>query len=245
MITEGDILPFVSAELPAGPWLVFAPHPDDETFGMGGALLLAKAAGIHTELVVMTDGAQGGSSANLVQTREQETRIAAEMLGFAEVHFLGEPDRGLQPSSALANKLAEMIKSSKAGAVFFPGVNEPHPDHRATSLVVWQALQLLQAGSDLLLPAVFSYEITVQSPINLLFDITDFMVQKRAVLEVYHSQLDENNYAEIIEALNKLRSLTLPPSVTFAEGFYQYAEEQLRQSYLEWAVEQAARLLRA
>ncbi len=29
--------------LPLGPWLVFAPHADDETFGMGRSLLKANS----------------------------------------------------------------------------------------------------------------------------------------------------------------------------------------------------------
>ena len=38
---EHILVPFSVSELPPGPWLVFAPHSDDETFGMGGSLLKA------------------------------------------------------------------------------------------------------------------------------------------------------------------------------------------------------------
>jgi hypothetical protein len=38
---EHILVPFAPAALPPGPWLVFAPHADDETFGMGGSLLKA------------------------------------------------------------------------------------------------------------------------------------------------------------------------------------------------------------
>ena len=33
---ESALIPFDTSPLPGGPWLIFAPHPDDETFGMGG-----------------------------------------------------------------------------------------------------------------------------------------------------------------------------------------------------------------
>ena len=36
---EHMLLPYSLSDLPAGPWLVFAPHADDETYGMGGTLL--------------------------------------------------------------------------------------------------------------------------------------------------------------------------------------------------------------
>ena len=48
------LIPFQTSELPLGPWLVFAPHADDETFGMGGSLLKAKKYGIETHLVAVS-----------------------------------------------------------------------------------------------------------------------------------------------------------------------------------------------
>ena len=63
------LIPFQTSELPLGPWLVFAPHADDETFGMGGSLLKAKKYGIETHLVVLTDGAYGGNQEDLVKIR--------------------------------------------------------------------------------------------------------------------------------------------------------------------------------
>ena len=63
---ENILIPFHASSLPEGPWLVFAPHADDETFGMGGSLLKAKEQGIETHLVVLTDGSRGGRSADLV-----------------------------------------------------------------------------------------------------------------------------------------------------------------------------------
>ena len=60
MLMEHELLPYTASELPEGPWLVFAPHADDETFGMGGSLLLAAEQNIETHVVFVTDGALGG-----------------------------------------------------------------------------------------------------------------------------------------------------------------------------------------
>ena len=38
---------------------MFAPHADDETFGMGGSLLKASKHGVETHVIVLTDGALG------------------------------------------------------------------------------------------------------------------------------------------------------------------------------------------
>ncbi len=41
MIDEQQIVPYHTLPLPVaqGPWLVFAPHADDESFGMAGTLI--------------------------------------------------------------------------------------------------------------------------------------------------------------------------------------------------------------
>ena len=64
MIQEDALIPYQTSPIPKGPWLVFAPHPDDETFGMGGSLLLAASEGIDVVLVVFTDGSLGGTTAD-------------------------------------------------------------------------------------------------------------------------------------------------------------------------------------
>jgi LmbE family N-acetylglucosaminyl deacetylase len=227
MISEGHILPFAAGWLPSGSWLVFAPHADDETFGMGGSLLRANWLGVSTRLVIMTDGAQGGSQADLVQVREDEARRAAQLLGCSAVDFMKEPDRGLAPSASLARKLADLIEAAAPGLVFFPGLFEPHPDHRATALLVWDALKLIAPERR---PVPVSYEITVQSPVNVLVDITDWMVQKQKVITLYHSQLQENRYLELSAALNKLRTFTLGATVEHAEGFHVFSPADVQHS---------------
>src|SRR5690606_40585689 len=95
MIDEAAIIPYRVSPLPPGPWLVFAPHADDETFGMGGALLRAAEQGIETHVVVMTDGALGGNSENLVDIRQSEVQQACDPLGGSRLQCWSQTDRGL------------------------------------------------------------------------------------------------------------------------------------------------------
>lgn len=242
MISEGQVLPFAAGWLPAGSWLVFAPHADDETFGMGGSLLRAHWLGVATRLVIMTDGAQGGTQSDLVRIREDEARRAAQLLGCSDVDFMREPDRGLAPAAALSRKLADLIQEVNPGLVFFPGLFEPHPDHRATALLVWDALKLIAPEQR---PIPVSYEITVQSPVNLLVDVTDWMEQKQKVITLYHSQLQENRYLELSAALNKLRTFTLGAAVEHAEGFHVFSPGDVEQSLQALMVEKIGELARA
>jgi LmbE family N-acetylglucosaminyl deacetylase len=237
MNPEHVLVPYHCAAMPPGPWLIFAPHADDETFGMGGALRLAADQGIATHVVVITDGALGGEAndpaqmAALVQTRRQELSAACNTLGVTSMDIWNQPDRGLLVDPALIERIATCIADVGAGTVFFPGALELHPDHRMTTLLVWQAAQVLQQrawrGA---LPQLWSYEISVQSPVNRLLDITSVLAIKQKAMALYASQNAQNNYPELIMALNKARTFSLPAAVSHAEAFYRYSDDEVGDS---------------
>src|SRR5947209_4351316 len=60
------------------PALVFAPHPDDETLGCGGAIVRKKRAGAVVKIVVMTDGS--ASHPGQIDPDELKKLRAEEML---------------------------------------------------------------------------------------------------------------------------------------------------------------------
>jgi len=223
---EHTLAPYAASPLPAGPWLVFAPHADDETFGLGGCLLKAADEGVEAHVVVVTDGALGGDGGGLVERRRDEARRAGELLGLRGLRFWSEPDRGLRVDAPRRALFAGAVRELRPAAVFFPGPLEIHPDHRATGMLAWAALRSLGAGESR--PAAVSYEITAHNPVNLLVDITAQMGRKRGAMAVYASQNSQKNYPDHVAALNRSRSLTLPAGVVYAEGLYHYSEEQLR-----------------
>lgn len=236
MNPEHVLVPYQCDDLPPGPWLVFAPHADDETFGMGGALRLAADQGISTHVIVLTDGALGGPTATataaaLVQTRQQELSAACDLLGVTTIGTWDLPDRGLTLDNTLIERIVTTIGDIGAGTVFFPGVLELHPDHRMTAQLVWHAAQRRQRrawrGP---LPQFHAYEISVQSPVNQLVDITAVQPAKQKAMAVYASQNSQNNYPELIMALNKARTFSLPACVSHAEAFYRFSDEELRDS---------------
>jgi len=230
MTPEHVLVPYQSCQLPDGPWLVFAPHADDETFGMGGALRLAANAGIQTHVVVLTDGALGGpyaagtpEAAALVLRRQQEVEQACQILGVSSLQTWDQPDRGLLPQDNLIERVLAAVTENSAATVFFPGVLELHPDHRGTAQLVWQALQrLYQRPWRGQRPNAWSYEISVQSPVNRLLDITAVRAIKEQAMQVYVSQNSQNNYPEMILALNKARTFSMPSDCSHAEAFYAY-----------------------
>ena len=219
-MNEDQLIPYKASPLPGGPWLVFAPHPDDETFGMGGSLLLAKAQGIDVDLVVMTDGGEGSDAAidNLVEIREAETLEACQQLGIRECQFWRQPDRQLKGSEALARNIIQLISEKKPAHIFIPSFLEYHPDHRATSEIVWDAAASIETPDF----ALVSYDITSLGPCNLLIDTSSVKEAKQAIMGVYHSQISNHRYVQIVQGIDIARTFSLGSQVSAAEGFFVY-----------------------
>jgi LmbE family N-acetylglucosaminyl deacetylase len=120
-------------------------HPDDESLGMGGALVKYAAEGMETYLITATRGQHGwwGEAEDypgpigLGQIRESELRAAADVLHLREVHFLdyidGDLDRA--DSRAVVAQIATLIRRIRPEVVvtFGPDGAYGHPDHIAIS----------------------------------------------------------------------------------------------------------------
>jgi LmbE family N-acetylglucosaminyl deacetylase len=226
MLMESELLPYTTSEIPTGPWLVFAPHPDDETFGMGGCLLKARNQQVDTHVVFITDGALGGDGddkAALIQERINEATLATSFLGVKTIHFFGEPDRDLQVCDRLVAKIESLLQELKPQSIFFPTPMEYHPDHRATAELVWQSVQnsLSFTGS------VYAYEISTLAPINLLIDTSEVAEEKYDAVNIYASQLTKAKYLALVQAIDTARTFSLPIDRIAAEGFFNYADKNL------------------
>ena len=49
---EAELIPYTSGFLPGRRWLVLAPHPDDETLGLGGTLARAWSDAVFLRLSI-------------------------------------------------------------------------------------------------------------------------------------------------------------------------------------------------
>ncbi len=214
------------SDMVRGTLLVIAPHPDDEVIGPGGLVAAHRAAGERVVSVVLTDGVQGDAegalpAADYVRARRDESLAASEKLGGGDHIFCEFPDGGLRESlrddpSPLVEKLRELIRSEAPATITFPSPYEIHPDHRAASLA------LLQAVSDCGLSdtELLAFEVGAMMPANLLINITDFFSAKRDALAVFATQLEHQELLVQLDALNRSRSVNCDdPLVTHCEAF--------------------------
>lgn len=83
-------------------------HPDDESFGIGGTLAKYAKAGVEIHVMCATRGENGRGGSKLGKLREQELLQASNILGVAQVEFMGYVDGLL--SNSLYHEMAEKIQ---------------------------------------------------------------------------------------------------------------------------------------
>lgn len=230
---ENRLIPYVATtSFGLGRILVFAPHPDDEVFGCGGAILRQVSEGGAVQVVVLTDGDYQPNCADTQiygQTRREESCKAAQALGYGAPVFWGLKDRGLEYGEQLVQRLMSQIKSFAADGVFAPSIYEMHPDHRALGMAAVEAVRRL--GSTLKL--VF-YEVGVPIPRpNVLLDISAVAQSKQDAMSCFVSQLQGQAYDQQIRALNCFRTYTLGTGVTAAEAYRLVETGELERESLE------------
>ena len=226
---ERRLVPYEATRLRARRVLVVAPHADDETLGCGGALAGLLEDGAQVDVLVVTDGA--GDEPDAARRRETgelrlaETRRALEALGGGSVRCAFLPDRGLServPDVALL--LEEALLAARPDLVFVPSPVEMHPDHRAVAEAFLAAFSA-DAGRllSLALPegsrAAF-YEVSQPIRPNVLVDVSAHAGRKAAAIGAFASQLPGRDYAAFSRGLSDFRRLTLPATVTAAEGYF-------------------------
>jgi len=129
------------------PAMVFAPHPDDETLGCGGAILQKRRVGARVRIAFLTDGS--GSHTHLIsrdalkEIRAREALGAAKVLGVEEedVFLLGYPDDALESHrEAAVARVVELLLRHRPEQLFLPYARGEHPDHVSTNLIVRAAV---------------------------------------------------------------------------------------------------------
>ncbi len=133
--------------------MVIAAHPDDAAFGPAATAAAWIDAGSSGWLVCCTSGDAGGEDPDadpleLAALRESEQRAAADVIGYAGVSFLHQPDGALANDLALREQLVREIRTFRPDAVlatdpdvlFYRDGGVNHVDHRAAGIAAVDAV---------------------------------------------------------------------------------------------------------
>jgi LmbE family N-acetylglucosaminyl deacetylase len=187
------------------PFIVIAPHPDDESLACGGLIADACEQGLRGRVVIVSDGA--GSHPNskayppdrLIALREDEAKQAGAALGLRpeEMLFLGLPDRFVPFEGEEAERAIEAIldcaREIGAGSLFVSWRHDPHCDHEASYRIA-REVQRRVGKVRLLEYVVWGHTLppsTEVDPIRSGFKIgidDEAMEKKRRALAAHRSQ---------------------------------------------------------
>ena len=132
--------------------LVFAPHPDDETFGCGGLIAAKRQQNVSVGVVFLTDGrncygAGGGPpKGEVAALRRNEALNALHLLGVApeQIFFLDIEDGTLgkltnaEREKAVAD-LSALLRDFAPKEMFVPHRTDRHKDHEAAFALLQEA----------------------------------------------------------------------------------------------------------
>lgn len=228
MLPEHQLAPYHATDLTGRRVLVIAPHPDDETFGCGGALKLHRMAGDPVRVLFVTNGAKGDSrelvdKSHYVALREEEAAAACRDLDVEDFVFWRYEDRAVHRHPEITQRLTEAIADYQPDLIYTPSPYEIHPDHRAATHWLLAGLESPGPGID-----IGFYEVSQAGLINRLVDISQVLAAKIQAMDRYASQLAERPYKQVTLALNQFRTLTLSAQTKSAEGFLLLPSQMLQ-----------------
>ncbi len=178
--------------------LAIAPHPDDGEIFCGATLALLASKGYSVSLLHLTAGEL--STQGDVETRREERKSAAALLGLQSEDSLNLPDGALSegdPSQIAA--LVRAIRSARPEVLLLPYWEDRHPDHRQASLLGTRAVFLAnlrkflpEAGNAHHVLQTAYYQLRTRFKPSFIVDVTSVYEKKLQAIAAYKSQVQRD-----------------------------------------------------
>lgn len=184
--------------------LVVFPHPDDETFGCAGTILLHTKEGIPVTYLCGTKGEMGrnmgkpffANRETLPKIREQELYEACRVLGIGDLRFMGLRDKTIEfeDLEKIRDQIEAVLRELRPFRLLthYPG-EAVHPDHNALGEAAIRAVRRLAPEER---PEVFAHAITknreeILGPPDVVMDIREVVEGKIAAIRAHRSQSEQ------------------------------------------------------
>ena len=196
--------------------VVIAPHPDDETLAVGGAISRFAKRGIQISVLVVSGHLPPLYPKESFMQTKLEAKNAFKILGVSHYKFAEIPATyvHVQPVSEVNKIISSFINEFRPDTVFIP-FPDRHIDHRTifdASVVACRPVGIQYPK------CVLAYETLSETHWNVpgvepyfapefFIDISDDFSEKKLALECYQSQINGNHSRSVnaCEALAKFR----------------------------------------
>ena len=211
--------------------LVVAPHPDDETLGVGGTIAKYSAQGDEVFVLMVSGHLPPIYSRKAYEETVSEAYAAFSILGVEKSKFLEIPATMIsdQPIHELNSRISKVVNDFNPHIVLCP-YPDRHIDHRLVFESVMVATRPVGVGRDIEIVAAYETlsethwnapHIEPNFTPNWVVDISYHIGKKLNALECYKSQISVfpgPRSIEAIEALAKFRGTQA--GFSFGEGFH-------------------------
>ena len=198
--------------------IVTGGHPGDPEYGCGGTIARYTDLGHDVVLLYLNDGVPSGKPKDGLRVAEAGKACAILK---ARPLFADQVDGDAVVDRAHYNEFRKMLETERPAAVFTHWPIDNHADHRAISLLVYDAWLRMKRGFALYYYEVSSGADTVQFAPTHYVDITATEPRKRQSCFAHASQSPERFYA-LQEQVTLLRGIER--GCRHAEGFIRHIQ---------------------
>ena len=199
--------------------LVVAPHPDDETLGMGATIKKYLAIGHNVFWLIVTGMKdEYGYSISQVKKRAVEIEKVNQYYGFSGCYQLSFPPAGLNDImiGQCINRVGEIVKNIQPDEIYLPFPGDIHSDHRYVFDIMKATSKWFRYPSvkrilcyETLSETNFSFPIRQGGHFiaNVYEDVTDFLSTKISAMEIYVGEYKEHPFPRSSKAIESLAAL--------------------------------------
>lgn len=197
--------------------LVIAPHPDDETLGVGGTLLNHKTCGDEIHWLIMTRATvEAGFSDDFIRKRNAQIEQVSSFYGFASKIQLPFVTTMLDTRSSreIVEQLSKALSEVKPEILYIPHRGDVHSDHRVTFEAVASATKWFRFSS---VKRILAYETLSETGFslgstngfhpNVFVDISRHLEKKLVALKIYEGETGNFPFPRSEEALRSLAAV--------------------------------------
>uniref|UniRef100_UPI00321672A4 PIG-L deacetylase family protein n=1 Tax=uncultured Draconibacterium sp. TaxID=1573823 RepID=UPI00321672A4 len=208
--------------------IVFGAHPDDPETGCGGTIALLANEGHEVISAYLTRGEAGIKGVSYDEAAKIRTAEALEACKILNTtpKFLGQIDGNCEVTKEHYKAVSEFLEEEKPDIVFNQWPIDRHRDHRACSILVYDAWYNHGRESVMYYYEVMSGRQSQNfSPSNYV-DITSTIEQKHKACNAHKSQKPDDWYQESHGQMEIFRGLEF--NTKYAEGFIRHVQSPNR-----------------
>lgn len=199
-------------------------HPDDPESGCGGTIALYSNLGHEMVIVYLTRGEAGidGKSApGAASIRTAESEKACAILKARPV-FAGQIDGSTEINAERYASFRKILEAERPDIVFTHWPIDSHRDHRAASLLTYDAWLAGGKKFDL-----YYYEVDLGEQTQVFHpthyvDITQVENRKHAACSAHASQLPETTFYPLHDTMSRFRGME--SGTKYAEAFVRHSQ---------------------